>query len=302
MADRAALARLGAGSGYEWRMRRLSKPPVPELAGRVSVITGAASGIGRATARLVVQRGGRVVLTDVNAAALDLVVDELGDAVVFSRALDVTDAEAVQTLAADVPEPVDIIMNVAGIATWGRVDRLTHEQWRRTVDVDLMGPIHVIEAFVPPLIAARRPGQIVNVSSAAGLIPLPWHAPYSAAKYGLRGVSEVLRHDLRRHRIGVTLVCPGGVDTGMVETVDIAGIDRAALAAFTGRFRKHAKSPEHVARCIAHGVVNNKALVHTSLDIRLLYGLGRVAPPLQDALLRAGHAVTVRQLEKAVSR
>ena len=80
-------------------------------------------------------------------------------------------------------------MNVAGIATWGRVDRLTHEQWRRTVDVDLMGPIHVIEAFVPPLIAARRAGQVVNVASAAALIPLPWHAPYSAAKYGLRGVS-----------------------------------------------------------------------------------------------------------------
>jgi NAD(P)-dependent dehydrogenase (short-subunit alcohol dehydrogenase family) len=281
---------------------RLSKPPVPELAGRLSVVTGAASGIGRATARLVAQRGGRVVLTDVNAPALDAVAAELGAAVVLSRALDITDAEAVQRLAADVPEPVDIIMNVAGIATWGRVDRLSHEQWRRTVDVDLMGPIHVIEAFVPPLIAARRPGQVVNVASAAGLIPLPWHAPYSAAKYGLRGVSEVLRHDLRRHRIGVTLVCPGGVDTGMVDTIDIAGVDRAALPALTGRFRKHAKSPEHVARRIVDGVVKNKALVHTSADIRLLYGLGRVAPPVQDMLLRAGHAITVKQLEKAVSR
>jgi len=165
-----------------------------------------------------------------------------------------------------------------------------------------MGPIHVIEAFVPPLIAARRPGHIVNVSSAAGLIPLPWHAPYSAAKYGLRGVSEVLRHDLRRHRIGVTLVCPGGVDTGLVQTVDIAGVDREKLSGLTTRFQKHAKSAEHVARCIVDGVVNNKALVHTSLDIRLLYGLGRVAPPLQDALLRVGHGVAVRQLERAVSR
>jgi NAD(P)-dependent dehydrogenase (short-subunit alcohol dehydrogenase family) len=281
---------------------RFSKPPVPELAGRVCVVTGAASGIGRAVARLVVQRGGRVVLTDVNATALDVVTAELGDAVVLARALDITNVDAVRALAADVGEPVDIILNVAGIATWGRVDRLTHEQWRRTVDVDLMGPIHVIEAFVPPLIAARRPGQVVNVSSAAGLIPLPWHAPYSAAKYGLRGVSEVLRHDLRRHRIGVTLVCPGGVDTGMVDTVDIAGIDREKLSAFTTRFQKHAKSPEHVARCIADGVTNNKALVHTSVDIRLLYGLGRVAPPLQDALLRVGHGVAVKQLERAVSR
>jgi NAD(P)-dependent dehydrogenase (short-subunit alcohol dehydrogenase family) len=281
---------------------RFSKPPVPALDGRVSLVTGAASGIGRATARLVVQRGGRVVLTDVNGEALDAVVAELGDAVVLARAFDIADVDAVRAFAQDVPEPVDIIMNVAGIATWGRVDRLTHEQWRRTVDVDLMGPIHVIEAFVPPLIAARRPGQVVNVASAAGLIPLPWHAPYSAAKYGLRGVSEVLRHDLRRHRIGVTLVCPGGVDTGLVDTVDIAGIDREKLSSFTARFQRHARSAEHVAQRIADGVVKNKALVHTSLDIRLLYGLGRVAPPLQDALLRVGHGVAVRQLERAVSR
>jgi NAD(P)-dependent dehydrogenase (short-subunit alcohol dehydrogenase family) len=281
---------------------RFSKPPVPELAGRVSLVTGAASGIGRATARLVAERGGRVVLTDVNGEALDAVALELGSAVVSSRALDIADADAVRAFADDVPEPVDIIMNVAGIATWGRVDRLTHAQWRRTVDVDLMGPIHVIEAFVPPLIAAKRPGQVVNVASAAALVPLPWHAPYSAAKYGLRGLSEVLRHDLRRHRIGVTLVCPGGVDTGLVDTVDIAGVDREKLAAFTARFQKHAKTPEHVARRIADGVVNNKALVHTSLDTRLLYDLGRFTPPLQQAVLRVIHEVGGRQLERAVSR
>src|SRR3954451_13988754 len=92
-----------------------------------------------------------------------------------------------------------------------------------------MSAMHVIECFVPEMMRAGRGGQIVNVSYAAGLVALPWHAPYSAAKYGLRGVSEVLRFDLRRHRIGVTLVCPGGVDTGLVDTVDIAGIDMEAL-------------------------------------------------------------------------
>ena len=93
-------------------------------------------------------------------------------------------------------------MNVAGISTWGSVDQLTHEHWRQMVDVDLMGPINVIEAFVPPMMAAGRGGHLVNVSSAAGLLGLPWHAAYSAAKFGLRGVSEVLRFDLEplRHR------------------------------------------------------------------------------------------------------
>src|SRR3546814_12206274 len=74
-----------------------------------------------------------------------------------------------------------------------------------------MGPIHVMECFVPPMIAAGHGGHLVNVSSAAGLFGLPWHAAYSASTFGLRGISEVLRFDLARHGIGVSLVCPGRV-------------------------------------------------------------------------------------------
>ena len=80
-----------------------------------------------------------------------------------------------------------------------------------------MGPIHVIETFVPPMVAAGRGGHLVNVSSAAGLVALPWHAAYSASKYGLRGLSEVLRFDLARHRIGVSVVVPGAVKTPLVQ-------------------------------------------------------------------------------------
>jgi NAD(P)-dependent dehydrogenase (short-subunit alcohol dehydrogenase family) len=279
-------------------------PPVPALAGRVCVVTGAASGIGRAVARACVRDGARVALTDVREEPLRAVADELGDAVVAARALDVADVDAVRALAADLPEPPDVVFNVAGIATWGRVDRLTHEQWRRTVDVNLMGPIHVIEAFVPAMMRARRGGQLVNVSSAAGLVALPWHAPYSAAKYGLRGVSEVLRFDLRRHRIGVTLVCPGGVDTGLVDTVDIAGIDMEALkrGGFTDLFRKHAQTPEAVAERILTGVKKNKKLVHTSPDIRLLYALERWAPPVYDQVMRIANARFVAIVERALAK
>ena len=94
------------------------------------------------------------------------------------------------------------------------------------------------------------------MSSAAGLLGLPWHAPYSATKFGLRGVSEVLRFDLRRHRIGVTLVCPGGVDTGLINTVDIAGVDTEGprMRAHAERFRRRADSPEEVAERILAGV------------------------------------------------
>ena len=75
-------------------------------------------------------------------------------------------------------------MNVAGIAVWGTIQDLDHDQWRKTIEINLMGPISVLECFVPPMIEARRGGHIVNVSSAAGLFGLPWHAPYSATKFG----------------------------------------------------------------------------------------------------------------------
>ena len=140
-------------------------------------------------------------------------------------------------------------MNVAGIATWGAVEQLEHEHWRRVIDVNLMGPVHVIEAFVPPMVRAGRGGHLVNVSSAAGLIGLPWHAPYSASKFGLRGISEVLRFDLERHGIGVTLVCPGAVATPLVDNVQIVGVDREHPAArrLAERFGRHAHTPEQVA-------------------------------------------------------
>lgn len=163
-----------------------------------------------------------------------------------------------------------------------------------------MGPVHVIECFVPEMVRAGRGGQLVNVSSAAGLFGFPWHAPYSAAKFGLRGISEVLRFDLRRHGIGVTLVCPGGVDTPMVGSLDIAGMDPDALRAsgWTERFRRHAKTPDQVAERILDGVVRNRYLVYTSNDIRLLHLLERRVPPAYRLAMRVANDRMVAVLEK----
>ena len=198
---------------------------------------------------------------------------------------------------------VDVVMNIAGIATWGAVERLSHEQWRRTIDINLMGPIHVIESFVPAMIAAGRGGQLVNVSSAAGLMGLPWHAPYSATKFGLRGVSEVLRFDLRRHRIGVSLVCPGGVDTGLTSTVDVAGVDRdhPRMRKWTDRFRRHAISPEHAAKRILEGVERNRYLVFTSNDIRFFHAAQRYLPHTYAFVMQRINNRFVSELERAVA-
>jgi NAD(P)-dependent dehydrogenase (short-subunit alcohol dehydrogenase family) len=191
------------------------RPPVPRLSGRRCLVTGAASGIGRATALAAAQRGAHLCLTDLDAAGMEetvAAIEGTAGRVIYTKALDVSDHAAVVAMAAEIHQAhgsMDVVMNVAGISIWGSIDRLTHDHWQRLIEIDLVGPVSVLECFVPPMIEAGRGGHIVNVSSAAGLLGLPWHSAYSAAKFGLRGVSEVLRFDLRRHQIGVSLVCPG---------------------------------------------------------------------------------------------
>jgi NAD(P)-dependent dehydrogenase (short-subunit alcohol dehydrogenase family) len=264
------------------------------LAGANVFVTGAASGIGRAVAEQAAAQGAHLHLTDVNAGLLAETAARIRDAggtVVLAEPAAVADSDAVRTLATRVTAtsgPMDVVMNVAGIAIWGTVQGLEHEHWRRLVDVNLMGPIHVIETLVPPMVESGRGGHLVNVSSAAGVIGMPWHAAYSASKFGLRGVSEVLRFDLRRHGIGVSLVCPGGVATPLTETVRIAGVDTTspAFRRLQAGFRKRAVTPEHAAAAILDGVRRNRYWVYTSPDIRAIHLVQRVCPPAYVLAMR----------------
>ncbi|MBM7366335.1 SDR family oxidoreductase [Gordonia hydrophobica] len=257
--------------------------PVPSLRGRKVLITGAASGIGHATAVAAARAGAELVLTDLQADRLGAVVAEILDehgTVLYHQAGDVSDFEWVSAFARGVEAEVgvmDVVMNVAGISAWGTVENLEHRHWKKLVDVNLMGPIHIIENFVPQMVRRGEGGHLVNVSSAAGLLALPWHAAYSASKFGIRGVSEVLRYDLRRHNIGVSLVCPGGVATPLVETVDIVGLDRqnTAVQQQVAGFHKIAVTPEKAAQAILRGVTGNKYMVYTSFDIRFGYWWAR---------------------------
>lgn len=268
-------------------------------------VTGAASGIGRATALALAAEDAQLFLTDVDEAGLADVVAELGrtgGVVVSSRALDISSFEAVQAYAEELHREhgsMDVLLNVAGISIWGALDQLEHRHWRKCIDVNLMGPIHVIESFVPAMIRAGRGGHLVNVSSAAGLFGLPWHAAYSASKFGLRGVSEVLRFDLRRHGIGVSLVCPGGVDTPLVRTVEILGVDanQRDMQAMRARFQRHAVTPEVAARAIVRGIQRQQYMVFTSLDIRVGYWFQRKFALPYELTMRALNSQLHRLLE-----
>ena len=255
------------------------------VTGKRCFLTGAASGIGRATALKLAADGAELYLTDRDVDGLERTVLDaraLGAKVPEYRALDISDYDGVAAFAADIHTShpaMDVVMNIAGVSAWGTIDQLTHQHWKSMIDINLMGPIHVIETFLPPMVAAGRGGHLVNVSSAAGLVALPWHAAYSASKYGLRGLSEVLRFDLARHRIGVSVVVPGAVKTPLVQSVQIAGVDRddPRVQKWTNRFSGHAVSPEHVADRIFDGVRKNRFLIYTSPDIRVLYLFKRTA-------------------------
>jgi NAD(P)-dependent dehydrogenase (short-subunit alcohol dehydrogenase family) len=284
------------------------------FAGKRCFLTGAASGIGRATALKLAAQGAELYLTDRNAEGLaETVADAraLGARVSAHRALDIADYEAVAAFAADIhdaiegPNPgMDVVMNIAGVSAWGTVSQLSHRHWESMIAINLMGPIHVIETFVPPMVAAGRGGHLVNVSSAAGLVALPWHAAYSASKYGLRGASEVLRFDLARHRIGVSVVVPGAVKTPLVQSVEIAGVDREhpQVRKWVDRFSGHAVSPEHVADRILAGVARNRYLVYTSQDIRALYAFKRVAWWPYSVAMRRVNVIFTRALRPAGPR
>jgi NAD(P)-dependent dehydrogenase (short-subunit alcohol dehydrogenase family) len=262
-----------------------------QISGKKVLITGAASGIGRATAITMSGLGARLFLIDINKQGLEDTrrgIEESGGEVCLARALDVSDYGSVKALADDIHQrfgPLDILANVAGVALFSQVEDLTHDQWQRVVNVNLWGPYHGIECFVPEMVRAGKGGQIVTVSSTAGIIGLPWHVVYAGTKAALVGSSEVLRFDLRKHHIGVSVILPGAVNTGMVNTV-VINADEEACRKGRKLFTRHAIAPEKVADLIVDAVEKNRYMVITSLDIKLLYFLKHAFPPMYRLILR----------------
>jgi NAD(P)-dependent dehydrogenase (short-subunit alcohol dehydrogenase family) len=190
------------------------------LDGKGAVVTGGASGIGLATARVLGQRGARLVLADVEQAALDVALEglradgiEAHGVVCDVRSLDQVTAMA--DAAFDLLGKVHVVFNNAGIAVGGPVLEMTHEDWRWTIDVDLWGPIHGVEAFLPRLVEQGEGGHVLFTASFAGLVPNRGLGPYCVAKYGVVALAEVLWRELREHRIGVSVLCPMRVGTNI---------------------------------------------------------------------------------------
>ena len=196
---------------------------VESFVGRVAVVTGAASGIGRALALGLAREGARVVVADRDEAGMAGVVAAIrglgGEAIGVPT--DVSELAQVQALADRAFSAfgkVHLLCNNAGVAVWGGLEAATHRDWQWVLSVNLWGVIHGVEAFVPRMIARKEPGHVLNTASMAGLIASQGLGVYNTSKYAVVGLSETLAKDLRPYGIGVSILCPMGVDTRIRES------------------------------------------------------------------------------------
>ena len=186
-----------------------------DLRGRTAVITGGASGIWLATARLLAAEGVELVLTDIEQSTLDAVCSELGATGVVADVSDLTAMQRVADTAFEAHGRVDIVFNNAGVAVGGPIAEMSHADWKWIIDVDLWGPIHGVEVFLPRMIAQGGGGHLLLTASFAGLVPNVGLGPYCVAKYGVVALAEVLQRELRSHEIGVSVLCPMRVATNI---------------------------------------------------------------------------------------
>ena len=259
-------------------------------------MTGAANGIGRATAVALRARGLTVICADLDA--------EKAAEVGTPYEVDVADAGAMERFAAWVHDGYGapaVVVNNAGIGVGGSFFDHTVDDWRRAIDVNLMGVVHGCLFFGPPMVRYGR-GHIVNVASAAAFTPSRALPAYCTSKAGVLMLSECLRAELAGTGVGVSAICPGFIATGIYRAARYAGLDaerargRGELAErLAGRL---APGPEAVAKAIIRAIERDRPIVPVTAGAHGAYALSRVSPPIMRQVARAGGEETFARLER----
>lgn len=271
-----------------------------DLKGKRVLITGTASGIGRAVAFSFGARGSRLVLVDIDGAGLSSLLEELvrlgADA--SSYCIDVSSRVQVEELKSSVEMDiggVDVLVNVAGVGIVGDIVDTTAEDWDWIVGVNLMGPIYTISAFLPGMIK-RSSGHIVNVSSLGGLISHGLLGAYCTTKFGLVGLSEALYQEVRENNVGVTAFCPGLTDTPIVGHLKYRGYSSDKLAGRVKSIFKYsgALSAERTGELLVRAVEKKKPLVVTTIPGKIVWVTQRIWPGFIRFLMNRARRIDTR--------
>jgi NAD(P)-dependent dehydrogenase (short-subunit alcohol dehydrogenase family) len=252
-----------------------------DLTDRLVVVTGAGSGIGRATAHAFAARGARLALCEIDRGRLDAVAAELGGRCALASQVDVGDRARMAAFAADVQAvgAVDVLVNNAGIGYQGGVLRASLDDWDQVLRVNLMGVIHGCHFFAPAMVTRGR-GHVINVSSLLGYYPAPGLTPYVVSKFGVLGLTQAMRAELTDSGVRVTAICPGLINTGIIDTARFASFDEQARARATREFRTRGTRPEVVADAIVGVVGTDTAVRPVSRDAWLGWLVSRWVPRL----------------------
>ncbi len=252
-----------------------------ELNKRVAVVTGAASGIGLAMAERFAADGMSLVMADIEASVLDAAVDRVSahGAEVLSAVVDVSDAAAVENLARQTYErfgAAHVLCNNAGVGGGGAQATLTVAEWDWVLGVNLHGVIHGIASFLPRMVASGEDGHIVNTASMAGHVAFGGMGPYNASKYAVVGLSESLFHELGGTNIGVSVLCPGWVNTRIGESSRnrpmsvperMSRPEDAARAAYITQVLADGLAPSAIADLVHDAIVGDKFWIFSHPDM-----------------------------------